>query len=285
MKKIVTLLIILVIMLSLCACDVNNFNAIKEMDDDTTVNFDLTQYDAHGELSCGLIWVEKTESSYGKAPETEFAYADIDGNIVSEWFDSEEFNKANFVNDIVILKESPYTYVGGPRDYARCIVYNTQFNKLVDGYFKTIEGENANTREIAIIEANERGEVFGIANLEGYDFGLFMVSKDGIVKFPVADDAFIYQTIKNLERIKYENGYYIIDFRGTLGTLGNLPCYMGVFDKGGNLIFEPSERIDYDVYSVKVISENEFEILFHGKDGNNYTVRTDKTGKFLTEPK
>ena len=156
---------------------------------------------------------------------------------------------------------------------------------MVDGYFKTIEGGNANSREIAIIEANERGEVFGIADLEGHGFGLFIVSSGGIVNFPVADDAFIYKTIENLERIKYENGYYIIDFRGTLGTLGNLPCYMGVFDKYGNRIFEPSEQIDYDVYSVEVISENEFEILFQGKDGNNYTVRTDKTGKFLTAPK
>lgn len=283
MKKIFSLFLVCLIILMLSAC-----GKIESINNDTpkmSVNFDLSQYDAHGELSCGLIWVEKTESSYDKAPETKFAYADIDGNIVSEWFDSEEFNKANFANDIVILKESPYTYVGGPRDYARCLVYDIQFNKLVDGYFKTIKGENANSREIAIIDANERGEVFGIATLEGYDFGLFMVSSDGIVKFSVADDAFIYQTINNLKRIKHENGYYIIDFRGTLGTLGNLPCYMGVFDKNGNCIFEPSEQLDYDVYSVKIISENEFEISFKGKDGNIYTVRTDNTGQFLSDPK
>ena len=273
MKKITIFFITLVIMVSLCACVANDTNVPNESDNNLSVNFDLTRYDAHGELSCGLIWVEKTESSYDKSPETKFAYADIDGNIKSQWFDSDEFNKANFINGIVILKESPYTYVGSPRDYVRCLVYDTQFNELVDGYF------------IIIIDANERGEVFGFADLEGYDFGLFMVNKDGVVQFPVSDDAFIYKTIDNLKRIDYEKGYYIIDFRGTLGTLGNLPCYMGVFDEKGNCIFEPSEQIEYEVYSVEVISENEFEILFQGRDGNYYTVITDKTGKFLTTPK
>lgn len=283
MKKIILFLISCAMLFSLSACGGTGNTANDPAK--ISVNFDLSQYDAYGEVSCGLIWVEKTESSYDTSPETKFAYADVDGNIKSPWFNSGEFNKADFVNGVVVLKESPYTYTGASRDYARCLVYDTNFNTLVDGYFQTIDGEKANTRDIAIIDANTRGEVFGIANLEKYGYGLFGISKEGIVKFSVGDDAFIYKTISNLKRIKFENGYYIVDFRGVLGTLGNLPCYMGVFDKNGSCVFEPSEQVDYEVYSVKIISGNEFEIVFKGNDGKNYTVRTNSAGEFLSEPK
>ncbi len=264
MKKIGLLFMVFAMLLSVVGC--SNVNIDSNDTPEKSVNFDLNQYEAHGELSCGLIWVEKTTSSYDQAPQTEFAYLDINGNVKSPWFNSEDYQKNDFSNELLIIKSYVYTP-------SLCYIYDTEFNELFKGHF------------CEIANANERGEIFGFQSLDNDETSLVMINKNGSIEFPVADKAFIYQSVENLNNIRYENGYYIIDFRGTLGTLGNLPCYMGVFDENGKCIFEPSEQLKYEVYSVKVISENRFEILFEGSDGNRYTVETDNTGKFLTEPK
>ncbi len=246
-------------------------NSEEEINETEVVNFDLSEYDSYGELSCGLIWVEKTNSSYDEAPVTKFAFADADGNIKSQWFDSEKFEKANFVNGIVVLK-----------GYKNCLVYDTQFNELIDTKIK-IERDYTwgNVQEIVIAEANERGEVFGIADLDDDCYELLMVNKEKVVTFSVPENGLIFGSVSNLERIEYDKGYYIIDFRV---QPGNLPGYMGVFNEKGECIFEPSEELEYWVYSIKVISENRFEIMFEGMDGKYYNVEIDDTCQFLTEP-
>lgn len=285
MKKIVIFFIALATILSLCACATNNTNARKETNDKPSVNFDLTQYDAHGELSCGLIWVEKTTSSYDKTPETTFVYLDVDGNVKSEWFSSELVYKNDFLNDLLIMREKPYDRGNGSYvDSGACIIYDTNFRQLAKGYFEFGDGDKPNEKKLAILDPNARGEIFFIGELVGFGEGLFMITKDSIVDFPIAENALIYPTVKNLQKIRLENGYYVIDFRADLGTIGNLPCYMGVFDEHGNCIFEPSEQIDYEVFSVKVLSADKFEVEFKGKDGKMYTVTTDRTGTFLSEP-
>ena len=280
MKKAILVLAIVAMLVALPSC------AKKEAPQTAVVekspwNFDIEQYGDHGALSCGLIWVEKTESSYDTAPTTTFAYLDKDGNVKSPWFDSKLYTKANFMNNMLVLQQSPYTEEGGSRDYATCIVYDTEFNVLWEGNAKTVTGEDGHTRSIAIANPNSRGEVFAFANVDGDKLDLIMVTKDGLVKFPVAESAFTYKTVANLENIALEGDYYIIDFRS---TVGNSPCYMGVFDLEGNLIFEPSEVVEYVVYSVNVKGENEFEITFKGKDWKDYSVTTDNTGAFLTKP-
>ena len=292
MKKILLILVVLVILLSLSLCgrkdvaddDLNTssmYNETENANDETleiSVNFDLSQYDAHGELSCGLIWVEKTFSAYDMEPETYFAYFDIDGNMQSAWIESEIWHKKDFVNGILILRKKPIQLPNlNYLDSGECVIYDTEFSMLARGYFEKTE------KDLAIIDANERGEVFatGEIDIDGYGEGLFMISKDGIVNFPIKTDALSYSTVENLQKIKLDNGYYIIDFRGSW----NHPYYMGIFDKDGNCIFEPSEQVDYPVYSVKkVISSDRFEIMFMGKDDKYHTVITDNTGKFLTEP-
>ena len=96
MKKMVLLFMVFNMLLSVVGC--SNVNIDSNDTSETPVNFDLTQYDAHGELSCGLIWIEKTESSYDKAPETSFAYLDISGNVKSPWFSSKDYQKNDFFN-------------------------------------------------------------------------------------------------------------------------------------------------------------------------------------------
>ena len=285
-KKVCLIFVAFLMLMSLTACgsekSAEKGNAVKNTESPVVVNFDLTQYDDHGELSCGLIWVEKTKSSYDKAPEKIFAYLDTDGNVQSEWFSSEMFYPRDFANGMLILRKKPVEFRPSAYiDYGECIIYDTGFNELARGYFEFGDGEKPNMKELAILDANERGEIFAIKDLDDDGSAFVMIKEDGVVTFSVAEDAFINVSIDNLRKTRYENGYYIIDCR----LAYNFPCYMGVFDEKGNCVFEPSEQIDYEVYSVKVLSPNEFEVMFEGKDGKMYTVTTDHTGKFLSEPK
>lgn len=280
MKKVLLIFIAFTTIFCLMACA--STEGINNNLSTQTVSFDLTQYDDHGELSCGLIWVEKTTSSYDKTPETTFAYLDADGNVKSEWFSSEMFYPRDFVNGMLILRKKPVEFRPSAYiDSGECIIYDTEFNELARGYFEFGDGEEPNMKELAILDANERGEIFAIKDLDDDGSAFIMIKEDGVVIFSVAEDAFINISIDNLRKTRYENGYYIIDCRLAF----NFPCYMGVFDEKGNCVFEPSETLDYEVYSVKVLSPHEFEIVFEGKDGKMYTVTTDHTGKFLSEPK
>ncbi len=283
MKKLFLIFTVSVILMSLIAF--GNEKSTKRPDtvkstEPSAVNFDLTQYDNHGEPSCGLIWVEKTISSYDKAPETTFAYLDVDGNEKSQWFSSEMFYPRDFVNGMLILRKKPVEIHGVHIDYGECIIYDTGFRELARGYFEFGDGEKPNIKELAILDANERGEIFAIKDLGDDGSAFVMIKEDGVTRFSVAEDAFINISIDNLRKTRYENGYYIIDCR----LAYNFPCYMGIFDEKGNCVFEPSKQIDYEVFSVNIISADVFEVMFEGKDGKMYTVTTDHTGKFLSEP-
>lgn len=208
-------------------------------------------------------------------------YEGDDNEYEEDESDDFEFNdySADFVNDFVIIKEKVYDFVGSPRKYARAMVFDTKFNKLADDYFKVVDGEEYKKYDLGITNANERGEIFAITE-EDDNLIITMITKDKTVKFHPSSRAFISSSVKNLERIEYQNGYYVIDFR----LYSNYPGYMGVFSKYGECIYEPSIVLDYSVYSVNVISENEFEIEFKGMDNKLYTVRTDSNGNFLSEP-
>lgn len=247
-----------------------------------SVNFDLTQYQAHGELSCGLIWVERTASSYNQSPETQFAYFDTNGNQKSEWFYSSTWTKADFSNGLLCLCEAKLN-VGASnsttlRSHVECVVYDTSFTKIASIWCAINEG-------ITITDADENGNLFAFGEYGNDDrLGLYVINSSGIKRFDIDSNNLTYDTLKNLERIKTENGYYVVDLRGTLGPLGNLPSYYGIFDQQCNAIFEPSETIPYDVYSVKILSENEFNVHFKGRDNKYYWVKTNSKGEFLEEP-
>ncbi len=267
MKKLIYFCLMLLMVTLLSAC--GSFENTKLTSDKTNqVNFDLSQYESYGELSEGLIWVKKTTSSYDQSPKTSFAYFDVDGNIKSPWFDAGKFLPSDFVNGFVILHENESEYDISNLD--RCVIYDLNFNEIVDGYFGTI------------IDANTDGEIFCFAALNGIDYGLFMITKDEIVNFPVGDDAFLEPTVSNLKRIEKQLDYYVVDIRSTYWN--NRVYYMGVFDENGNKIFEPSEQMDYDVWSIEVLSDTQFQVRFQGKDSKFYTVKTDSTGAFLDEP-
>lgn len=283
MKKLMSFCLMLLMVTLLSAC--GSFDNTELPSNKTNqVNFDLSQYENHGELSEGLIWVEKTTSSYDQSPKTSFAYLDVEGNIKSPWFDTEEFSPSDFVNGLVILKSNTHTFYGAKKDLANCVVYDTDFNKIADGYFKVNKevGNGQYEYEIAIIDANEKGEIFGFAEIDGSDYGLFKITKNNTVRFPVGDDAFLEPTVSNLKRIEKQLNYYVVDIRSTYWN--NSVYYMGVFDESGNKIFEPSEQMDYDVWSIEVLSDTQFQVRFQGKDSKFYTVKTDSTGTFLDEP-
>ncbi len=283
MKKWILMLLLLALVLGmLCGCSILELSGLQggllnqgAENPEPQANFDLDQYASHGQWSDGLAWVETTtESSYDKAAKTVFAYLDTDGNVVSPWFNSEEYEKGNFVNGLLILRRYPNGRIG-----SKHVIFDQSFNMICEMSFASGRNED-NESEKAIIDANERGEIFGFT-----EDGLVKITKYGIVEFPLPDHALSYPTVKNLKKIEKQQDYYVVDIRGHVGVNYNIPWYMGVFDEDGNVIFEPSEQIKYDVLSVTVLSEDEFEVLFAGEDKKHYTVKVDASGEFLTEPK
>ena len=61
-----------------------NINAsLDETAEEETIHFDLSQYEQHGELSCGRIWCSIVEGDWDTPNEEWFAYFDCWGNQIS----------------------------------------------------------------------------------------------------------------------------------------------------------------------------------------------------------
>lgn len=245
------------------------------------INFDLNQFDAHGNLSCGLIWVERTTSSYDQSAKTEFAYFDVNGIQKSEWFESSKWEKSDFSNDLLILRSDYVVRYVNKAVSVNVKVYDTDFNLIsvitCDADDNYVNGEKI--VELAITDVDENGNIFAIGKIDE-QYGLYLINKNGIIKFEIEENNIIYTATTNLKGIRTENEYFVVNLRDGFG----FSSYMGVFNKNGIAIFEPSEVISYEVYDLEIISENEFNVKFKGKDDKYYWVKTDSQGNFLNEP-
>jgi hypothetical protein len=92
-----------------------------------------------------------------------------------------------------------------------------------------------------------------------------------------------YVSVRDLLNIEKQQSYYVVDFHYH-DVIGNLPKDAAVYDSNGNEVIDIDDVVPYQVYSVDVISDNEFEIMFAGDNGSYYTATIDRNGDFLTEP-
>ena len=257
---------------------------------EANVNFDLSQYQSHGEYNSGLIWVEKTTSSYDQAQKTQFAYFDADGNQVSQWFSSSDYAPADFSNGLVCIHDRTlydhggYNLLSGVYGY----VYDTSFNEIARVYCRLNEYySNGRHAEVLLLDANQDGEVYAIGFLpEDYNNGdksthLIKISKDEIIKFDISSNQLGFGSLNNLKRIKRVSDYYLVDIRD---PMINYPQFLALFDTKGRLVLNPSEKTGYTVYSISAITPERFKIMFEGKDDKYYYAEIDLQGSFLTEP-
>ena len=125
--------------------EINNTTPTKK----ETVNFDLSQYKDHGELSEGLLWVIKETSSWDSEPYESYAYLDVDGNVVYGWFSVGKYFKndgyvgyvratklQDFKNGFALIyNDSGVDKLGG---YVNATVIDTSGNEianfLIDAY-------------------------------------------------------------------------------------------------------------------------------------------------------
>lgn len=266
----------------------NKSSEHMESSSEIQVNFDLNEYDSYGNFSDGLIWVEKTISSYDSSPETKFAYLDIDGNVVSEWFYSSNWHKADFSNGLLVLRgkyDIPYSgaYIGSPPSEVVSYVYDKNFNLIASLYVTTnsLLSMNKSDYELVITDADENGNVFAVGKQNDDSKSLYRISADGVIRFDVAKNKLAFASVSNLKRIHIDNGYYVVDFRD---SIANLPSGILVFDNKGNLIMDVEDKINYTVFSLDIVSEDKIKIMFEGKDDNYYDTIINFKGEFLSTP-
>ncbi len=286
-KRSLAFFLVLLISGCLSACSVSTSNIRKSGSTANSVNFDINQYDSHGILSDGLVWVERTISSYDSSPKTKFAYLDIDGNVISKWFNSSEWNKADFLNGLLVLRGKyympPNSVTASPPKLVCTEIYNKKFELVSSIYVATETGYEAGqkTTELLITDANENGEVFAIGEQSGSSRSLFKITNDETVRFETTGNQLFFASIKNLKRIYTDNGYYVVDFRE---SMMNMPTGILIIDKQGELIMDMEKQIDYTVFSVDIISDDQIKIKFMGKDDRYYNVNINFDGEFLSTP-
>ena len=109
MKKVIAAFLLLSMIFSLSACN-NSFSGSKSGNNGVkSANFDLNNYDEHGELSCGriLVW-RTTDGNWNSAKEKQFAYLDVNENVIYGWKTVEEFWPSGHGS---VLTYTPYDFV------------------------------------------------------------------------------------------------------------------------------------------------------------------------------
>ena len=182
-KRIIVILIVVlsvvsVIVGALLLMNINKKN--NENKNTPQVNFDLSQYSGHGNLSCGLIWVkeyqwiDRLDGNYEM-----FAYFDVDGNQKSIWFNTREYFASNFKNNFLELEKVKLKYESEREHSHNYDIYDLKFHKIA-----SVECQNLGSRK-GITPFNEYG--FAFADERGKMEPVFI---DSHGKHDFSDDVF-----------------------------------------------------------------------------------------------
>ncbi len=281
MKKTILLLLSFLILLMLSAC--NESENHGDAGSKPSVNFDLSQYDSHGELSCGRIWVVKTISDWDTRPAKYFAYLDADGNVIYDWTPVGEVYyrgayvdamlPQNFVNDRAMIINRGF----GTTATQSIILIDHNGNELYSPswiYVEFYEQRNRE-REYYITNFDKEGYAYFIGrvwwdgNTEG-DYGVYWMDDAGIHKF----NAQLPTTDRTLHAIERMDKYYFI-------AIG---AYSILFDFQGNPIVDFKEAAGIFPDSIEIIDDKYIEASFIGKDDKRYVCVLDFDGNFIKSP-
>jgi len=285
MKKVIIALLLLTILFSLSACS-NSFSGSKSGNNGVkSANFDLSNYDAHGELSCGriLVW-RTTDGNWNSAKEKQFAYLDVNENVIYGWKTVEEFwpsghgsvltyTPYDFVNNFAMIKDNSFedTFffidINGnvlhpnlsiQSIFGGTLLSGSQYSSKED-YYITDFDENCYAYFSGSLWINGSREVKGV----------FYINKDRICRFdyelPLSDYS------DNIMRI--DNYFFINSIGQKL-----------LFDDFGNLILDFYEDTEFAPNQITIINDKCIEASFVGKDDKNYTCIVDFSGNIIKEP-
>ncbi len=271
-KKALILLLTL-LLLSSCNASQNNNNSAEK--NTNTINFDLSQYIDHGELSCGRIWASIEDGDWDSTNVEKFAYFDSDGNKLTDWYKSDDWIPFNYNNNFaIILKED---YYGREWKHHQCKIFNIDGKCIADFSVYNERGSGFFRDRMAISDFNSDGMCCGYGMIEG-DECIFWVDAKGEHLFNIDPDILISESSDSFEATKI--GEYI----GLYLESGLSNYYAGIFDKNGDLVLNVTEALDKkDVYSIKM-NEDNFEVIFEGSDNKTYTCILDEYGNFVKKP-
>lgn len=263
----------------------NNPNSIPSVLE--KVNFDLSSYDSHGNLSCGRIWVTKTESSWDSSPKRYYAYLDINGNVIYGWKEIGTVlgvhGKTEYVDDCL-----PLDYVNdraiiiGVRSDSKCSlqIIDLKGNELIspehiyiDEYDYFENGEMIYNYAYTNFDENGIfyfiGKVWWDGNTEG-DRGFYFIDTTGIHRF----NAKMNLSESLLNSVEKIDKYFFV----------KQGIYTCLFDSKGEVILNFREKANIEPYKIEMLEDHQLKAYFIGKDNKDYQCILDFNGNFLSEP-
>ncbi len=327
MKKFLCLILCFIFCLIITSCNISS-NQDKSyetseqeiINDETSqnekINFDTSKYDAHGKISCGRLWVERsTEGDWNEFSENEFAYFDTDGNQITEWFNSSTYRKSNYVNNILIICCEENNRVStGPRAFPNCKAYDINGKKL--GGF-SIVGEKSRSDFVAPCIANSTDKNQRIiqtiedVDVMGIDYGISLIDEKGVHDFNcsnavpsisgnfkeyVSEDDYIYNDSDDEEYDDYEDldidedDYTEFDIQSgdNLSVLNinyDYKVHSYIFDQNYKIKFCVNDLIEKnEPNDITILPNNKIKVEFTGINGKEYTCILNDKGKFDKKP-
>lgn len=248
-------------------------------------DIDLSQYDSHGEWSCGRIWVTKTEGNWDAAPTECFAYLDLDGNVIYGWepvgsvwggrlgayIDAKE--PQNFVDGRAMIVDRGF----GDGSTQKVTIIDLDGNVLYSPcsiYVEYYEKRNFE-RDYYITNFDKDGYAFFVGkvwwdgNTEG-EFGVYWLDDRGVHKvntyLPTSNEV-----IHSIERI--DNSFFV-----------SYGAYSILFDSHGDVIIDFKESADICPYRIELLNEELIRAYFEGKDNRKYVCILNCIGEFWETP-
>ena len=271
-------------------------------DEPATPAVDLSAYDAHGNWSCGRLWVHRNTGTYNQSA-GEYGYIDEEGNLVGEWHSDQDWMvPQDFVNGRAIVylgsEALGIGYNSGNKQAACYTIINDQceeqlyFQSYVNygtGTDSTITQGMSKNQGVRLPQFlhkfNEHGLLFYTnikRNAAGYETEYcYVILEDNTQVFfdiPYEEN----YTLK-MSRFDdhFENGFIRYDQH-----LGNTHRLI-LFNMIGYPTFDFSD-FGYPISNLSEVSalENGYcvDVTFQGKDDRTYQVTVDANGTWLTEP-
>ncbi len=277
MKKLYLLIVACVTVLLLSAC-VSEKN-VHEDYTESSVNFDLSQYKYHGELSEGLIWVVDEVSDWDTDPYEIYAYLDCDGNVVYGWhavgtfynygfYDCPATSLQDFKNGYALIYDNGPISKGGFADAVLIDKNGIEFASMLIS--ADIDNRGA---KLDYLDFNSQGYAFFIGR-EDFDenVGMYFINDSGVHKFQCNENSYIARyTLDNIDLIN--NKYLYVKW-----------CNYQLFDLHGNMVMDLGELTGLQPDYIDIVYDTYIEAHFTGKDEKSYVCVIDFNGNFINSP-
>ncbi len=221
--------------------------------------------------------VEETKSSWDEGNKKYYAYQKENGDVVVDWFPE------HFVHSQMGFNNSPQKYVNGYA-YVLCVqdsymgdpnlvtfwIVDEQGQKIVDKEYYMGFSKNSVTHNITDYYYEDFDE-FGYSYFQDNDGIVYSINSTSKEVIKISENQFGHFESMG-KRVYSLSDKYILVGRDT------------VVDRKGNVVVNLFDTISSTPINVEVVDNENFEVLFTGKDDNKYVCIIDANGKFVEEP-